>query len=267
MNKFSPIFEEYNTLTRLSVTVTNSQNMQKKSVRKKGQFLMQRLYYVVNGKVKFVRNGKTVRCEKGDILYLPSDVTYTSVWEENEENSAILIQFDFERDGKRVELNNDLFIVARDEDQELLRQFNSLATVYFEGKYGYKLKCQTVLTQILSQFIPKIEVEKKEKVSDIERGILFIENNYLNKFDIDEVASLCLMCSALFRRKFKKVVGVSPLEYKNKLKMKRAKELLESTDLTVGEIAEEVGIDDIYYFSRLFKKTYGFSPTDFRKSL
>lgn len=65
----------------------------------------------------------------------------------------------------------------------------------------------------------------------------------------------------LFRRHF----GVSIVEYRNSVKMARAKELLSSTTLSVSQIAEMLGFESVPYFSILFKRSFGFSPIQHRK--
>jgi AraC-like DNA-binding protein len=63
---------------------------------------------------------------------------------------------------------------------------------------------------------------------------------------------------------FKRETGVPPIEYFLRLKMQKAGQLLHLTDLSVKEIAAAVGIGDPYYFSRLFRKRMGCSPTAYR---
>jgi AraC-like DNA-binding protein len=65
---------------------------------------------------------------------------------------------------------------------------------------------------------------------------------------------------ALFRRQ----VGVSPLRYQNDLRMARARELLDSTALSVAAVAQACGYEDALYFSRQFTRTHGQSPTAYR---
>lgn len=63
---------------------------------------------------------------------------------------------------------------------------------------------------------------------------------------------------------FKSDVGVPPIKYLRCLRMERAKELLESSFLSVKEIAYQVGVNDESHFVRDFKSTYGYSPTLYR---
>ena len=67
-----------------------------------------------------------------------------------------------------------------------------------------------------------------------------------------------------FIRRFTKATGMSPMEYIHALKLEEAKELLETTDLPVEAIANEVGYEDTSFFGRLFRRKAGISPLQYR---
>ena len=69
--------------------------------------------------------------------------------------------------------------------------------------------------------------------------------------------------SAMFKRK----TGMSPISYFNRLKIEHACHLLKTTDLRMNQICYKVGIEDSLYFSRLFSKVMGISPTQYKESL
>ena len=62
------------------------------------------------------------------------------------------------------------------------------------------------------------------------------------------------------------VFGKPPRKYLTSIRVKKARELLESTDYGVGEIGNIVGYDNPLYFSRIFKKQTGISPAEYRKA-
>lgn len=70
-----------------------------------------------------------------------------------------------------------------------------------------------------------------------------------------------------FSRIFLKTIGVRPQDYIINAKIERARQLLGESDLTIGNIAEVVGFQDIFYFSRQFKLKTGATPTEFRRGL
>ena len=75
------------------------------------------------------------------------------------------------------------------------------------------------------------------------------------------------MSVSWFIRNFKEYTGTTPTQYLLSLRISNAQSLLESTSFNVTEIAEIVGYNNPLYFSRLFKKQCGVSPTEFRKQL
>ncbi|WP_372782446.1 GlxA family transcriptional regulator [Litorivivens sp.] len=68
-------------------------------------------------------------------------------------------------------------------------------------------------------------------------------------------------------RRFKRATGQSPLDYLNTLRLRAARELLQQSNLAVGEIAQTVGIGDPNYFSRLFRREYGETPVNYRRNV
>lgn len=68
-------------------------------------------------------------------------------------------------------------------------------------------------------------------------------------------------------RRFKQATGQSPLDYLNTLRLRTARELLQQSNLSIGELAQTVGISDPNYFSRLFRREYGESPGNYRRKV
>lgn len=84
-------------------------------------------------------------------------------------------------------------------------------------------------------------------------------------FDLSDTAAQVNLSVSRFRHLFKSETGMSPVQYVKTLKLKKAKELLETTPLSIKQIMAEVGIRDKSNFCRDFKKTYGLSPIKYRK--
>ena len=87
------------------------------------------------------------------------------------------------------------------------------------------------------------------------------------RLSVEELASWCRFSVGYFSHLFRTVTGLSPHAYIARLRIERAKSLLDGTDLSVLEIALAVGYDDQNYFSRFFKEKTGLSPTAYRAAL
>lgn len=93
----------------------------------------------------------------------------------------------------------------------------------------------------------------------------YIEQNLTDELKVDQLAAAAFVSPHHFRRLFKEVSGMSPIEYINRLRISRARELLQDKKLSISQVAEWVGINDINYFSRLFRSLSGISPSEYRK--
>ena len=82
--------------------------------------------------------------------------------------------------------------------------------------------------------------------------------------NVKELAASFNISAEHFIRSFKAYIGLTPLGFRQKCRVERAKELLSGSDLSVDEVAKACGCDDALYFSRLFKKYTGMSPTAYR---
>ena len=86
-------------------------------------------------------------------------------------------------------------------------------------------------------------------------------------FKLEAYASSLGIGRTTFYNKLKGIVGCSPNEYVRILRMKKAAELLITTDMNVSEIGFQVGVNDPFYFSKCFKNLFGKSPSQYRKNL
>jgi len=93
----------------------------------------------------------------------------------------------------------------------------------------------------------------------------WMEENYNADITLEDMASLATMNSQHFLRMFRQVYHITPHQYLIALKLKRAKHLLESTQLTINDICLSIGFESVFSFSILFKDRFGLAPSHFRK--
>ena len=82
---------------------------------------------------------------------------------------------------------------------------------------------------------------------------------------IEKYAKMCGISVTYFYRCFRKWSGISPVEYRNRLRLSNAQSLLRCTDMQIKEIADTVGFEDPFYFCRVFSESFGLSPQAYRK--
>ena len=98
----------------------------------------------------------------------------------------------------------------------------------------------------------------------IARAVRRMQRDAATVRTIDELARELGISRSHFDREFSRQVGVAPKRFLLSCRMAAARRLLESTDLRVGEVAGQLGYNDIYFFSRQFKSFFGLSPMRYR---
>jgi len=105
---------------------------------------------------------------------------------------------------------------------------------------------------------------KHEKVDSISLCINYLQKHVGKTLSLQEIADSVNLSVSHFAAIFKKSTGFSIIDYFNHLKIQKACQYLQFTDLRINEIADRLGIEDPYYFSRMFTKVIGVSPNKYR---
>jgi len=88
----------------------------------------------------------------------------------------------------------------------------------------------------------------------------------MNKIEIAELAKIVNISISRFFVIFKNLLNVTPLQYINKMRLEKSKELLMISKDSISEIAWQTGFEDQFHFSRMFKKHVGVSPLNYKKA-
>ena len=97
-------------------------------------------------------------------------------------------------------------------------------------------------------------------------GIRYLEQHFTENTPIEELAALCFVSQTSFRRLFREYTGMSPVRYRNALRIRHACDLLRVGEYNVSEVAERTGFGNVYYISRAFKKATGKTPSSVMRS-
>nr|WP_279380143.1 AraC family transcriptional regulator [Sporosalibacterium faouarense] len=107
---------------------------------------------------------------------------------------------------------------------------------------------------------------EKQLEGIIIEAIEFIKENYNKNVSLRDVAKNLNMSYHYFSKFFKESIGKNFVDYVTDIRMSKAKELLENEDYSIKAISFDIGYNDPNYFSKIFKKYFGMSPTEFRQN-
>ncbi len=232
------------------------------------------MHYILGGEGSIKTEDTTYEVGPGDLfIFSPhSNVAY----EPKRENPWRYIWIEFNGSSVKTILdatsfNNSNFIFKDNEKEYLKKTFvemiheDNLSTESSEAilivSYIFKV------FSFLTKNYPKNEnvniTKKEETIKKIER-YLYIHYNDTN-FSIGNVAEEFSFSQSYITRLFKSQTGITPIQYVDELRMKKAIELLNHHSLTIDQIAENIGYKNQFYFTKRFKRYYGMPPSKYKQ--
>jgi AraC-like DNA-binding protein len=221
------------------------------------------LTYIFSGKAYYTINGISYEVGQGDLLCIPQGSLRSATTDAKNLMASYALNFqlcDFK--GKEVALPFPL-VSHVGKPEELLSLYNELTFEWLKKNKGYELKTRALLLMILHYYFinfyykdNNVDIDKR-----IQKAVRYILDNLHKQIEIKELAASAGLSTAYFGTLFKKYMGISVNEYINKMKISNAENILMSGQFSVHEAAYKCGFEDIFYFSKLFKKIKGFPPS------
>ena len=238
-----------------------------------------KLIFVLSGQGKYRIEHKIYTVSEGDLIVINPGVLHQSLVSnpENPTTEAIVGFTDIQFAGfllNEVPLPEDGAVIHTQGElrQKLFKIFTSMDAenvVRRTGRY-YMLKAYLMqaLLLLVREQTEAIAVstgcsfKSANKKYVVEQMIEYFEDHYAEKISLDQIADNTYLSTVYISKIFKAETGDTPIRYLINIRLEKAKELLENGwEGSIQEVAMEVGYDDAYHFSKLFKKRYGVSPS------
>lgn len=213
------------------------------------------------GRIVF-SDGTTFERVPGDISFIPKGSSYHL--EVDKPFNTFTISFSLTED-----INAKPFIFHAQNNPKLCERFKTVLKVWNAKKPGYRERALSELYAIIhtmkkhyfSDYLPN------EKYNVIKPAMEYIHANYhKRRVKIETLAEICKISPEYFRDIFKRLNGISPLSYIQNLQMTHAKQLIDSGEYTISQIASMLGYSELSQFSRKFKNIVGVYPKDYLKA-
>ena len=211
-------------------------------------------------------HGKTITAEKNQVAYMSKGIEYTVEFFDTAPNQDDSIVFHFQLKslgGEEIAPTLSPKICIKNVDIEMAFSMELAA-----NEFNKNVVCVPIITSVIYQMLgASCQWQRKRVMSHkykyISEGIELIENNA--DLSLNEIAKICGVSEGYFRKLFKEYSGENPIDFRQKYRIEKAKQLLLLDTHSIGEIAEELHFSDIYHFSKTFKKLTGVSPQKYIK--
>lgn len=224
------------------------------------------LFYITKGKEHFRLQTESVGEEGSFIFYRPFE-KQEHYYTEDKTGEFYYIHFNAPEDFDLLGFESFTIYPAK-QSTEVCDLFEEIIRELQCKNPAYEEICVSKFFNIVSLLKRKTEKETNQnsQYSDkISFVIQTMNKEYQKNHTLDEYAKMCNMSRFHFLRIFKSITGMSPIEYRNKIRLDHAKELLSDGELSIIEIGTKVGYPCNAYFCDAFKNKMGMSPSQYRK--
>ncbi len=226
------------------------------------------IIYMLEGEMEYEANGKTEVAPKGTLLLFKPDEPQIYGCRAEKRSAYIWVHFDGEQAEAMLREcglydKNCYFLPTYHNGEHIVGQ---MMDEIRRRPTSYQIRLQGLFSTLVSGL--SRAMADNSQVAAIERlrpALERMENAPQLDMHVAEYAALCHMSEFHFLHEFKSLMGASPISYRDQLLIRQACTLLDSTALSVGEIAATLGVQDALYFSKKFKKHVGISPSQYRE--
>lgn len=224
------------------------------------------LVYVARGEYRYRCGRDLTVVSAGSCMYLPPWGKRYSYEIAEGETETVQVDFELRDADGPVALSREPRLFSGD-TVALRELMESLTVLTAEDSPAERLALRARMTLLLS-FLARSEEKSLSRTQQrIAPAQAYIRSHFCQRIPIEALAAQCKLSPSQLRRLFREQVGMSPLAYRNLLRMEKAEALLAATDLNVSEISHAVGFEDVYAFSHAFKKHKGVSPRRYQAQL
>lgn len=231
------------------------------------------IIYIAAGKGHFILDGKEVIVPAGSMVLFQSKQVQDYFYFGKDKTQVWFVHFtgrEVRNILRHYEIPTDGYILHTGISREYEDLFRRMRDELVRCSWGYE-EMLTYLFRELLMTMHRRMTENAPRVSgfiqdEIDRARAFFDEHYNEEISIEQYAVSRNMSTSWFNRSFRSAVGTSPMQYILDVRIRNAQTLLETTDYSVTSIAALVGYENPMYFSRLFRKAKGLSPSKYRKT-
>ena len=228
-----------------------------------------KLYVVEKGEIAIECNGDILRVKSGEMVLIPALTNHSLHLSNCDYAKKTWIHFSMKSGVQDYFLGFKRPIkVTLPSKSQALKLMREVLSYSAQPEPQRSLLTSARIFELVALFLSENTQEViGEKQSDIEKAIEYIDNNFTEQLSLNHLAEKYGSSPNHFIKKFKEKTGYTPIKYLAIKKVEAAKKLLETTSLPISSVMEKVGFYDASYFSKLFKKTVGYSPRGYRDNI
>ncbi len=242
------------------------------------------IYYLLSGDRNYFIQNRVYKIQRGDLVLINTNVLHKTISGSSEYHERLLIEFNSSYLDNFVKPEHIKSFLAAFHNNHSLLQLKETERKQIEGCF-FKLMKESKshgiennrmlalyfleMLELINRFAEEAKSVDYDYPSMLHQRIsevaAYVDQNYHKDISLDTASEKFFISTAHLSRAFKKVTGFTFIEYLTNLRIQKAQKLLSETNLSISDIAKEVGYQNHTHFGRMFKLLTGSSPREFRK--
>ena len=224
-----------------------------------------KFFYVLDGEIVLKTESEEIIARQGEMVLLPAGIKHDFHLTDKRYAKKYWMHVDISLNGENLfdyyTLPYKIYVGQNDHLKSL---FETVLRYGNDQSLSSKLTASSALLSLVSFYVEHSSFLDSQKDDEIDIAIKYVKSHYTEKFSLDELCAISHLSKGHFLRKFKERTGHTPMHYVNKLKIDKAKTMIEQSNQPINTIMESLGFYDSAHFCKLFKSLCGYSPKEFR---
>lgn len=228
------------------------------------------LSFTIHGRKEILSPGRRELILSGDdfsVFFIRAGAPYASrtvLDDETDKGHTVCVKFSLtDEKGDGILLTDD-YLYWNAADSETVQKLFFKVLNLFLGANVDRLKLKSAVFALLGELasLTRENARRHAGFEDISPALLYLDKNYGQNVTIDELARMCFMSNSYFRKRFKEYTGGETFtEFRNRIRVRKARELLDDQLWSIDSIAQVCGFYDASHFYRVYKKYTGHTPS------
>ena len=234
-------------------------------------FCQNKFYFVTEGSFSITIAGTEYIAKPGDWFFIPADVAHQYHRFLDKPMEKYWMHFDIYPSANLLAALQVKHRVNAANEPQVLALFEEFGKLCNSNDLTDRLKVKAIILNLLAEYIrlagrqTKVFTDRQDE--DMRNVLSYINENFKKNLTTEELAAVCHLHPTHFIRAFKLKTAQTPHQYITDIRMEYARQLLDRSDRSIVEIAEDAGFYDPAHFSRAFKRHFAMTPTQYRNAL
>lgn len=234
-------------------------------------FCQNKFYFLTEGSFSITIGERSYTAQPGDWFFIPAGTMHCYNNIPGVEMKKYWMHFDLYPSANLLSSLQVVHKVNVADNAKVMALFAEFVRLRKSRDLSDRLRVKAIILNLLAEYIcladRNTEVAGEERDEDMRNVLSYIQENFRRNLTTEELAGVCHMHPTHFIRAFKLRMAQTPHQYISDVRMEYARQLLDRSDRSVIQIAEDSGFYDLAHFSRTFKQYYSMTPSQYRKAL